>query len=120
METKRKRTQVEEQDRGIYDIKNEFKFKSKTEKGLTEDIVRQISKEKNEPEWMLNIRLESVKKFYGMDNPTWAPDLSDVNIDDITTYIRPDADLVEDWDAVPEDIKNTFDLLGIPEAEREK
>lgn len=123
METKRetkKRTQVEEYDRGIYDIKNEFKYKSKTEKGLTEDIVRQISKEKNEPDWMLDIRLKSVSKFYELDNPTWAPDLSDVNIDDITTYIRPDADLVEDWNEVPEDIKNTFDLLGIPEAEREK
>lgn len=122
METKRenkKRTQIEEQDRGIYDIKNEFKFKSKTEKGLTEEIVTQISKEKNEPQWMLDIRLASLKKFYELENPTWGPNLDEVNIDDITTYIRPDADLVEDWDQVPEDIKNTFDLLGIPEAERE-
>ena len=122
METKRenkKRTQIEEQDRGIYDIKNEFKFKSKTEKGLTEEIVTQISKEKNEPQWMLDIRLASLKKFYELENPSWGPNLDEVNIDDITTYIRPDADLVEDWDEVPDDIKNTFELLGIPEAERE-
>ena len=74
METKRenkKRTQIEEQDRGIYDIKNEFKYKSKTEKGLTEEIVTQISKEKNEPQWMLDIRLASLKKFYELKNPTW-------------------------------------------------
>ena len=122
METKRenkKRTQIEEQDRGIYDIKNEFKFKSKTEKGLTEEIVTQISREKNEPQWMLDIRLASLKKFYELENPSWGPNLDEVNIDDITTYIRPDADLVEDWDEVPDDIKNTFELLGIPEAERE-
>src|SRR3712207_9326050 len=80
METNKKRTQIEEQDRGIYDVKNEFKFKSKTEKGLTEEVVRQISQEKNEPDWMLEIRLASLKKFYELDNPTWGPNLDEVNI----------------------------------------
>lgn len=116
----RKKTYVEDVDRGIYDIKNEFKYKSKTEKGLNEEIVRQISMEKNEPSWMTDFRLKSLELFNKIDNPTWGPDLSEVNISDITTYIRPNANLTTDWDDVPEDIKRTFDALGIPEAERKQ
>ena len=99
--TKKERTYVEEMDRGVYDIKNPFEYRSKTEKGLTEEIVRQISKEKNEPEWMLNYRLEALKNFNEIDNPIWGPDLSEVDINDITTYIRPDADLSDNWNRCP-------------------
>ena len=94
----KKRTQVDDIDRGVYDIKNEFKYRSKTEKGLTEDIVKQISLEKDEPEWMLEKRLEALEIFNSKDDPVWGPDLSTVNIDD--EYI----DLVRD---TIEEIQNT-------------
>lgn len=117
--SKKKRTQVDDIDRGVYDIKNEFKYRSKTEKGLTADIVRQISLEKDEPDWMLEKRLEALEIFNSKENPVWGPDLSSVNIDEITTYIRPDADMTSDWKEIPQDIYDTFDALGIPEAEKE-
>lgn len=106
-------------DRGVYDIKNKFTFRSKTEKGLTEEIVRQISAEKDEPEWMLESRLKALKIFNEKKNPDWGPDLSEVDMDKITTYIRPDADMSDDWKNVPDEIRDTFDKLGIPEAEKE-
>ncbi|EFI42450.1 FeS assembly protein SufB [Peptoniphilus sp. oral taxon 386 str. F0131] len=115
----RKKTQIEEMDRGIYDIKNEVVYRSKTEKGLTEEIVRQISKEKDEPEWMLEYRLKALEIFNEKENPVWGPDISEVDIEKITTYIRPDADLTDDWNLVPDEIRDTFDKLGIPEAEKE-
>lgn len=117
MTSERKKTQVEEMDRGVYDIKNEVRYFSKTEKGLTRDIVMQISKEKNEPDWMLELRLKALEVFEKSKNPNWGPDLSLVDINEITTYIRPDAKMSEDWNELPEDIKGTFDALGIPEAE---
>ena len=105
--------------RQVYDIKNKFTFRSKTEKGLTEEIVRQISAEKDEPEWMLESRLKALKIFNEKENPKWGPDLSEVDMDKITTYIRPDADMSDDWKNVPDEIRDTFDKLGIPEAEKE-
>ena len=77
----------------------------------------QISKEKNEPDWMLELRLKALEVFEKSKNPNWGPDLSPVDINEITTYIRPDAKMSEDWNELPEDIKGTFDALGIPEAE---
>ncbi len=117
--TERKKTVVNEGDRGVYDIKNEVRFIKKSEKGLTEEIVRMISEEKKEPLWMLEKRLEALELFNKSKNPVWGPDLSAVDIDEITTYIRPDASLTDDWNKVPDDIRNTFDKLGIPEAEKE-
>nr|WP_019138578.1 Fe-S cluster assembly protein SufB [Peptoniphilus timonensis] len=119
MTKKLDKTYVEDMDRGVYDIKNKFTFRSKTEKGLTEDIVRQISKEKDEPEWMLESRLKALKIFNEKENPSWGPDISEVDMDEITTYIRPDADMSDDWKNVPDEIRDTFDKLGIPEAEKE-
>ena len=119
MTKKVEKTYVEDMDRGVYDIKNKFTFRSKTEKGLTEEIVRQISAEKNEPEWMLESRLKALKIFNEKENPNWGPDISEVDMDEITTYIRPDADMSDDWMNVPDEIRDTFDKLGIPEAEKE-
>jgi Fe-S cluster assembly protein SufB len=90
----------------------------KTGKGLTEDIVRQISAQKNEPEWMLNFRLEAFRIFHAKPMPTWGTDLSGINFDDIHYYVKPSEKSERSWDDVPEDIKKTFDRLGIPEAER--
>lgn len=91
-------------------------FRSK--RGLTEDIVREISKIKEEPEWMLNSRLKALKLFYSMPMPQWGGDLASLNFDEITYYVKPSEASQTSWDEVPEEIKATFDKLGIPEAEQ--
>ncbi|UJS28449.1 Fe-S cluster assembly protein SufB [Macrococcoides canis] len=90
----------------------------RSERGLTEDIVREISKMKEEPQWMLDFRLKSLKQFYKMPMPTWGGDLSELNFDEITYYVKPSEHTERSWDEVPEEIKQTFDKLGIPEAEQ--
>ncbi len=115
----REKTYVEDLDRGIYDVKNEDKFTYKSNKGLTKEIIIEMSKEKNEPQWMTDFRLKSLDIYNNIDMPTWGPDLSDLNMDEIVTYVKPNSDMKTSWDDVPEDIKNTFELLGIPQAERE-
>lgn len=115
----RKKTYIEDIDRGIYDIKNEFTYKYKSDKGLSPEIIREISREKNEPDWMTDFRLKSLEIYDSMPMPEWGADLSDLDMDEIIAYIRPDADMRSSWEDVPEDIKNTFELLGLPQAERE-
>ncbi|MGG7177230.1 Fe-S cluster assembly protein SufB [Clostridium paraputrificum] len=114
----KKRTEIDEMDRGIYDVKNEDVYSFKSEKGLTEDIVRTISEEKDEPEWMLKLRLKALEIYNKLELPSWGPSLDELDMDSIVTYVRPKSDLKGSWDEVPEDIKKTFDLLGIPEAEK--
>ncbi len=92
------------------------------EKGLNEELVRMISAEKDEPEWMLEFRLNALRTFYEKDDPTWAGDaelLGSLNFDDIHYYVKATDRDAADWEDVPEYIKDTFDKLGIPEAERE-
>lgn len=117
METKKK-TQIDEMDRGIYDIRNEDIFSFKSEKGLTKEIIETISKEKEDPEWMKEFRLKALNIYNKLKLPTWGPSLEELDMSDIVTYVRPKSKLNEDWSQVPEDIKKTFELLGIPEAER--
>ena len=113
----RKRTYVADIQRGIYDIKDKVDAGYTTGKGLNEEIVRKISKKKNEPQWMLDIRLEGLRVFNEKPMPTWSADLSDLDINDIVNYLEPNAKQMSDnWDDVPSYIKNTFDRLGIPEA----
>ena len=107
----KKKTNIEELDRGIYDIIEDVEISKKLDKGLTEEIVREISKEKDEPEWMLEIRLRALKKYNEKQNPNWGPELDTLDMDDIVTYIRPDAKKEASWDNVPEGIKNTFERL---------
>ncbi len=114
----RKKTQLEELDRGIYDIKNEFEYSYKAEAGLTEEIIREMWANKNEPEWMLDFRLKSLEIYHKLDIPSWVPDISGLNMENIVTYVKPKVDMKESWEEVPDDIKSTFDRLGIPEAER--
>ena len=90
----------------------------KSPKGLSADVVREISRQKDEPEWMLEFRLESLRQFERKPMPTWGADLSRIDFDDIYYYIRPQDRQARSWEDVPDDIKNTFDRLGIPEAER--
>lgn len=90
----------------------------KTPKGLSEEVVRTISSIKNEPEWMLEKRLEGYKAFNEMPTPTWGLDLSEVDWNSFVYYIKPSERAETSWDDVPEEIRNTFDKLGIPEAEQ--
>ncbi len=108
-----------EVNENIYNIKNKDEYSFKTI-GLTEDVIREISEKKNEPEWMLDLRLKALKKFYELKMPTWGPDLSELDMSKIATYVKPKTKMQKSWDDVPEDIKNTFDALGIPEAEKER
>jgi Fe-S cluster assembly protein SufB len=87
-------------------------------RGLTEEIVKKISEMKDEPQWMLDFRLKSLKQFYKMPMPMWGGDLTELNFDEITYYVKPSERSERSWDEVPEEIKNTFDKLGIPEAEQ--
>lgn len=90
----------------------------KTPKGLSEEVVRQISAMKEEPQWMLDFRLKALKHFMQRPMPTWGADLSGLDLDNITYYVKPAELSSKNWDDVPDSIKNTFDRLGIPEAEQ--
>lgn len=91
----------------------------KTEKGLTRNTILEISNIKKEPEWMLNLRLKAFEQFENMPIQSWGPDISNMNFDDYTYYIKPSDRTEKSWDDVPDTIKETFDKLGIPEAEKE-
>ncbi|MCY3905453.1 MAG: Fe-S cluster assembly protein SufB [Caldilineaceae bacterium] len=105
----------EEYRYGFHDQENAV-FKS--EKGLTHQVIDQISDIKNEPEWMRRFRHDALEIFLAKPMPTWGADLSTIDFDDIFYYLRPAEKQGKSWDDVPEDIKRTFDRLGIPEAER--
>jgi len=90
----------------------------KSGKGLTEEIVRQISSIKKEPEWMLDFRLNAYKIFTEKKMPSWGPDLSGIDLRNISYYVKPNGKKEADWNKVPQNIKNTFDKIGVPEAER--
>lgn len=90
----------------------------KSEKGLSEVVVREISAMKGEPEWMLQFRLRALAHYQQRPMPNWGADISDLNLDEILYYVKPTDQQSKNWDDVPETIKNTFDKLGIPEAEQ--
>lgn len=111
---------VEDIDRSLYDFRYEEKDGEfyKIKEGLTEDIVLEISEKKNDPEWMRAFRLKSLEIYNKSEMPNWGPDISGLNVDNIVTYVKPNTEMSQTWEEVPEDIKNTFEKLGIPEAER--
>lgn len=86
--------------------------------GPTEELVRKISSDKHEPEWMLELRLRALKLWYETPMPHWGPDLSGLDLDGITYYADPNIKETDDWNELPKEITDTFDKLGIPEAER--
>ena len=114
----KKKTYIDDIERTLYDITDEDHSLYKSHSGLTEDVVRDISARKHDPEWMLDFRLKSLAVYNSLSLPTWGPDLSELNMDEIVTYVQPDAKMAGSWQDVPEDIKDTFDRLGIPEAEQ--
>lgn len=101
-----------------YGFKDEDVSVFKTNKGLNEDIIKEISHIKNEPDWMLEFRLKAYEMFRKLNNPKWGPNLNQIDFDEFTYYIRPSDRTESSWEDVPETIKNTFDKLGIPEAEK--
>lgn len=114
----KEKTYVEDIDRNIYDFKYDDKDAYKLKAGLTPEIVEQLSKEKHDPAWMQNFRLESLQIYNNMQVPDWGPSIEGLDIDNIVTYVRPNTKMKGSWDEVPEDIKDTFERLGIPQAER--
>ena len=117
--SEKEKTQVDDINRSMYDFRyeeNEDFYRIKS--GLTPDIVETLSKEKGDPEWMREFRLNSLKIYNELKVPEWGPSIEGLNIDNIATYVRPNTKMQGKWEDVPDDIKNTFEKLGIPEAER--
>ncbi len=111
----------ESMEREAYDFideeseENFYRFKE----GLTEEIVLRLSEEKHDPDWMREFRLKSLKIYEKLPVPDWGPSIEGLDMDNIASYVRSKSNMVDSWDDVPEDIKNTFEKLGIPQAERE-
>ncbi len=101
-----------------YGFSDDIEYNFKTKKGLSEDIVREISRMKGEPEWMLEKRLAGYRQFLEKPTPQWGGNLNNIDYNDIYYYLKPTDKKGNSWDAVPDEIKKTFDKLGIPEAER--
>ncbi len=121
MEERNDKTYVEDVDRSLYDFRYGYNEEDyyKVAAGLTPEIVLQISEEKNDPEWMKEFRLQSLKTFIETEMVNWGPPIDGLQMDNIVTYVKPKGKMSADWDEVPQDIKDTFERLGIPKAERE-
>ena len=104
--------------RDMYDTKGTMAPKYKVDSGLTPEIISTISDEKNDPAWMREFRQKSLEIYNSTPLPDWGPSLDGLNMANIVTYVRPNSNMETSWEDVPEEIKNTFERLGIPEAER--
>ena len=114
----KEKTYVEDVDRSVYDIRDAENDAYRMESGLTPEIVEKLSTEKDDPVWMQQFRLESLQIYNEMKSPNWGPSIEGLDMDHIATYVRPNTKMRNDWKDVPEDIKETFERLGIPQAER--
>ena len=103
--------------RNIYEEKSN-NLSLKKEYGLSEKLIRDLSYEKGEPDWVLDIRLKALKLFYELKDPDWGPDISYLDINNIATYVKPIDHEKRKWEDVPEDVRDIFDKLGIPESEK--
>ena len=112
------KTYVADIDRSMYDFRYDEKDAYRIEEGLSPEIVEQISKEKNDPQWMHDFRMKSLEIYNHTQMPDWGPSIEGLNMKNIATYVRPNTKMANDWDSVPEEIKDTFERLGIPQAER--
>ncbi|MBQ7425086.1 MAG: Fe-S cluster assembly protein SufB, partial [Lachnospiraceae bacterium] len=100
------------------DIENEQDF-YRMEEGLSRETVLKVSEEKNDPDWMREFRLQCLDLYNRIKMPNWGPSIEGLDMDKISSYVRHKSDMKGKWEDVPEDIKNTFEKLGIPQAERE-
>lgn len=114
----REKTYVEDIDRNKYDFRYAEKDAYKVKEGLTPEIVEKISREKHDSAWMELFRLQSLQIYNEMQVPDWGPSIEGLNMDQIVTYVRPNTKMTAKWSDVPQDIKDTFEKLGIPQAER--
>ena len=114
----KEKSQVADIDRSIYDITDVENDAYRMEEGLTPDIIHKLSKEKDDPVWMQQFRLQSLQIYNETPLPNWGPSIEGLDMAHIATYVRPKTNMKNDWKDVPEDIKETFERLGIPEAER--
>ena len=114
------RTEVADIDRSLYDFTYGEEGFERLDAGITPDIVREISAKKDEPQWMLDMRLRGFKAFLEKPMPDWGVDLSGFNADDFKYYVKPIDKQAKSWDELPDDIRNTYDRLGIPEAEKNR
>src|SRR3989339_255648 len=105
-------------NRKVFDHRNKTDYLKNTTKGLSKTLIKKISRDKDEPKWMLDLRLQALEIFLKKPMPTFGPDISNLNFNEITYYVRPGTEQKNKWEDVPEDIKKTFDRLGIPEAEK--
>ena len=106
------RTEVADIDRSLYDFTYGEEGFERLDAGITPDIVREISAKKDEPQWMLDLRLKSLEIFNRFPDPTWGPSIEGLDMDNIVTYVKPNTDQKHDWESVPDDIKNTFERLS--------
>jgi FeS assembly protein SufB len=114
------RPELEGLDRYKFGWSDSDKAGASARRGLSEDVVRDISAKKSEPEWMLDLRLKGLKYFQRKPLPTWGSDLSGIDFDKIKYFVRSTEKQAASWDELPADIKNTYDRLGIPEAEKQR
>jgi len=114
----KEKTYVEDVDRSVYDIKDDEKNAYRINEGLDASIVEKISKEKNDPSWMELFRLQSLQIYNQLKVPNWGPSIDGLDMEHIATYVRPNTKMSAKWSDVPKDIKETFERLGIPQAER--
>ena len=112
------KTKVNDIDRSVYDIKDDEKDAYRLEAGLTPNIVTQLSREKHDPAWMEQFRLEALQIYNETKMPNWGPSIEGLDMDHIVTYVRPNTNMKAKWSEVPQDIKDTFERLGIPQAEQ--
>lgn len=114
----KEKTLLDNDDRAKYEFRDKDIAIYRTAKGLTEDTIREISKIKGEPEFMLDFRLKSYHEFVKHHQPQFGPDLNWIDFQDYTYYTKVSDKIAQDWNEVPDEVKNTFDKLGIPEAEQ--
>ena len=120
MSTSAQDATIDELGRYEYGWRDKDVAGSNARRGLNEDVVRDISAKKNEPEWMLDLRLKGLRLFDRKPMPTWGSDLNGIDFDNIKYFVRSTEKQAASWDELPEDIKNTYDRLGIPEAEKQR
>ncbi|MBR3384134.1 MAG: Fe-S cluster assembly protein SufB, partial [Atopobiaceae bacterium] len=115
----RPRAEVADLDRSIYDFRKSEEGYERFADGLNPEIVEAISAKKDEPAWMLELRLRSLELYHKIEMPpNWGPSIAGLDMDHISTYVAPKTEQAQTWEDVPEEVRDTFERLGIPQAER--